>query len=123
MENGKQAPHSLSHRDNSRREVAVTRTLNEVIDTRTGQVIDPWKRIAELERELAALRPEVRLNPDGTLDEVCAPGFHLEMMDYNHWFLEVVQNGHAVAVWLHARGRIVANYERRLSHTSNGTSK
>ena len=57
--------------------------------------------------------PEVRLNADGTLDEVCAPGFHLEQMDYNHWFLEIEIGGKAVAVWLYARGKITANYERR----------
>lgn len=57
--------------------------------------------------------PEIRLNDDGTLDEVCAPGFHLEQMDYNHWFLEIEVDGKAVAVWLHARGKITASYERR----------
>jgi hypothetical protein len=55
----------------------------------------------------------VRLNSDGTLDEVCAPGFHLEQLDYNHWFMEIDVGGNAVAVYLHAKGKINANYEHR----------
>lgn len=85
----------------------------EVYSTETGARIDPWKRIRQLEAELARLRPEVRLNSDGTLDEVCTPTVHLEQMDYNHWFLEAEMNGAAVAVWLHAKGKIKATYEYR----------
>ena len=57
--------------------------------------------------------PEIRLNDDGTLDEVVAPGFHLEQMDFNHWWLEVEIDGRAVSVWLTAKGKITASYERR----------
>ncbi len=61
--------------------------------------------------------PEVRLGDDGSLDEVVGPGFHLEQMDTNHWWLRIESAGVSVAVWLHARGKITASYER-LPHTS-----
>lgn len=54
---------------------------------------------------------EVRLNDDGTLDEVVGSGaFHLEQMDANHWFLQVG----SIAVWLRAKGKITATSEHRL---------
>ena len=56
--------------------------------------------------------PEVRLNDDGTLDEVVAPGFHMEQMDTDHWWLEVESGGERVVVSLQARGKITAHFER-----------
>lgn len=56
---------------------------------------------------------EVRLNDDGTLDEVCSPNVHVEQLDYNHWFVEVIVGGKSVAVWFHAKGKIAATYEHR----------
>lgn len=50
---------------------------------------------------------EIRLNPDGTLDEVCAPGVHLEQMAGNSWFLSVGE----VNLWLNAKGKITVTYE------------
>ena len=58
-------------------------------------------------------KPEVRLDDAKALDEVVAPGFHLERMDRNHWFLEIESGGKAIAVWLVARGNIAASYEHR----------
>lgn len=37
--------------------------------------------------------PEVRLGDDGSLDEVVGPGFHLEQMDTNHWWLRIESAG------------------------------
>jgi hypothetical protein len=54
-------------------------------------------------------KAEVRLDGDGNLDEVVSAGAVMENLDYNHWFIEIGD----VAVWLHAKGRISANYERR----------
>ena len=57
---------------------------------------------------------EVRLNDNGTLDEVVTKdGDQLEQMDFNHWFLQIGD----VAVWLWAKGKITATYERRPSST------
>lgn len=67
---------------------------------------------AELQSRLVVpegLRAEVRLNDDKTLDEVVCRGDQLEQMDFNHWFLSLGD----VAVWLHAKGKITATYERR----------
>ena len=56
--------------------------------------------------------PEVRLNEDGTLDEVVGVGtFHLEQMDTNHWWLQIENAAGSVSVWLEARGKITAAYE------------
>lgn len=34
--------------------------------------------------------PEIRLNDDGSLDEIVGHGgFHIEQLDANHWFVEV----------------------------------
>jgi hypothetical protein len=54
---------------------------------------------------------EVRLNDDGTLDEVCGQGVdaHLEQMDAGHWFLTIGD----VAVWLFSKRKITTTYERR----------
>lgn len=57
--------------------------------------------------------PEIRLNADKTLDEVVAENctFHLEQLDFNHWWFAVECGGKRVAVWLHAKGKITATYE------------
>lgn len=53
---------------------------------------------------------EVRLNKDGSLDEVVGSGpFQLEQMDDGCWFLELG----SVAVFLNARGKITATVEER----------
>jgi hypothetical protein len=52
---------------------------------------------------------EVRLDSAGKLDEVVSSGAVMENLDDNHWFIEIGD----VAVWLHAKGRINATYERR----------
>ncbi len=48
--------------------------------------------------------PEIRLNEDGTLDEIVAQGcdFHLEQMGACAWWLSVEVAGRRVDVWLHA---------------------
>jgi hypothetical protein len=53
---------------------------------------------------------EIRLNEDGTLDEVCAWGFvHLEQMDDGHWWLGIdTIDGQLLHVNLWARGKIQA---------------
>lgn len=57
--------------------------------------------------------PEVRLDGD-ELDELVGDGsFHLENMDTNLWWMELRNPAGAVAVWLRARGKITAHYERR----------
>lgn len=68
---------------------------------------------AALASEARDAAPEIRLNDDGTLDEVVCTGgnFHLEQMDTNHWWLCVGDGKREVHVWLHARGKITANYE------------
>jgi len=56
---------------------------------------------------------EIRLNDDGTLDEVVGgEGIHLEQMDTNHWWMAVYYPGGRVTVGFHARGKITANVER-----------
>jgi hypothetical protein len=72
-----------------------------------------WKKRAlKAEEKLARQEAEVRLNDDKTLDEVVTKdGDQLEQMDFNHWFLQIGD----VAVWLWAKGKITATYERRPS--------
>lgn len=82
-----------------------------------------WRAFArELERELNNMRPsgplvpvEIRLNDDKTLDEVVAKNaqFHLEQMDFNHWWMDVEVGDKSVSVWLHSKTTIRASYERR----------
>lgn len=56
---------------------------------------------------------DIRLNEDGTLDEVVSPFFHLEQMSPTHWWMAVYDaKGDRVTVHLHARGKISANVER-----------
>ena len=71
----------------------------------------------EAPRPEAARTPEVRLNPDKSLDEVVADNahFHLEQMDRDHWWLEVESGGKGVSVWLRSKTAIRATYEHRTS--------
>lgn len=67
-----------------------------------------------VERRARPHDPEVRLNEDGTLDEVIGFGaIHMEQMDANHWWLRIdCVGGGAVVVNLIARGKISAHHER-----------
>ena len=71
------------------------------------RMLDALQRFAPPEQ------PEVRLNDDGTLDEVVGIGaFHLEQMAEDHWWMEIENSAGRVAVWLTAgRGKIAAIYE------------
>jgi hypothetical protein len=91
------------------------------IDIEDDQDVDGFWRALRRELTVSATRetPEVRLNEDGTLDEIAHPAAHLEQMDYNHWFLEVGPNGDSVAVWLRAKGKIEATFEYRRSDRGN----
>ena len=56
--------------------------------------------------------PEVRLNEDGTLDEVVGIGaFHLEQMSDGHWWMSIANSAGQVTVSLTTRGTIKATYE------------
>lgn len=57
--------------------------------------------------------PEIRMNDDGTLDEVVASGadVQLEQMDGNAWFLGITAGGRFTQVWLRAKGKITAYTE------------
>lgn len=57
--------------------------------------------------------PEIRLNDDGTLDEVVAFGafFHLEQMSGTGWWLCVEVGGQRVDVRLNSRAKITAHYD------------
>ena len=51
-------------------------------------------------------RPEIRRNPDGTIDEICADGvgFHLEQMDHGTWFISLeYPDGRSVNICLAAK--------------------
>lgn len=48
-----------------------------------------------------------RYNADGSLDEVCAPGIHLEQMSNTHWWMRVGP----YMINLHSKQRITANIE------------
>lgn len=57
--------------------------------------------------------PEVRLNADGSLDEVVGVGLvHLEQMDTGHWWLEISNAAGSMHVNLHSKRRIAAMFER-----------
>ncbi len=59
------------------------------------------------DKEHMASGIEIRNNEDGSLDEVCAPGFHLEQMDSNKWWMCIDDpSGGRVHVWLCAKGKI-----------------
>lgn len=57
---------------------------------------------------------EIRLNTDGSLDEVVSSNchFHLEQMSDSHWWMEVETKEGSVHINLHSRGKIKANVER-----------
>lgn len=56
--------------------------------------------------------PEVRLNDDGTLDEVVAEGaaVHLEQMSGTDWCLNVYTGRNLLQVWLNSPRKIKARY-------------
>lgn len=54
---------------------------------------------------------EIRLNPDGSMDEVCAPGFHLEQMSATHWWMCIESDRGSVHVNLHSKATIKANVD------------
>ncbi len=62
---------------------------------------------------------EIRLNDDGSLDEVVADtcSVHLEQMDDNQWWLGVddlpCAKGHRISVFFQARGKIRAMIAER----------
>ena len=63
-------------------------------------------------------RVEIRLNDDGSLDEVVGLEYvHLEQMDGNHWWLGIGKGADMVHIGLHARGKITAivNDERAIA--------
>lgn len=58
------------------------------------------------------LPPEVRLNTDGSLDEVVGTGaFHLEQMGDNLWWMRLDAPGRSIVVWMRAKGKIKARAE------------
>ena len=79
-----------------------------------GETLCAWAQRRLRSPEYVQREAEVRLNDNGTLDEVVTKdGDQLEQMDFNHWFLQIGD----VAVWLWAKGKITATYERRPSST------
>ena len=61
---------------------------------------------------------KIRLNEDGSLDEVVGgTGIHLEQMDTNHWWMAVYHPTGRVTVNFHARGKITAHAERERDAT------
>lgn len=82
--------------------------LVETFNTFDGAPSGEWVRYDDI-KHLLETRAEVRLNDDGTLDEVVCRGDQLEQMDFNHWFLSMGD----VAVWLHSKNAIRASYEHR----------
>lgn len=48
---------------------------------------------------------EVRLNPDGTIDEVVADGFHLEQMDSDRYWLNFRVGDDWQHIMLHRHGK------------------
>lgn len=75
------------------------------------------KQLAERDAEIAALKghavePRIGLNSDGSLDEVVGSPGHIEQLDSGHWFVEIGE----YAIWLHAKGKIVAHYEHRAAY-------
>ena len=70
---------------------------------------------------------EIRLNDDGTLDEVVGGlGVHLEQMSPTHWWLAIYDGSRdgRVTVNFHARGKITANVEREgATSAASGSTK
>lgn len=61
-----------------------------------------------------AFHERIKLNDDGTLDEVVAGRAILEQLDSGHWFLSMERaDGSDVAVWLHSSRPITASWEER----------
>lgn len=77
---------------------------HEVDDLSVKAVIRYCEKVIAHPQPSAGVVTEIRLNPDGSLDEVCAPGFHLEQMSGTHWWMNI--NG--VHVNLHSKGKIKA---------------
>lgn len=74
-------------------------------------------QLAERDAEIARLKahavePRIGLNSDGSLDEVVGSPGHIEQLDSGHWFVEIGE----YAIWLHAKGKIVAHYEHRAAY-------
>jgi hypothetical protein len=73
-----------------------------------------WQaRAALAQAEPSAAPLDIRLNDDGTLDEIVGTGtIHLEQMDTNHWWMQFeCAGGKTVTVSLQARGAIKATHE------------
>ena len=75
------------------------------------------EQLAEARAEIAALKghavePRIGLNSDGSLDEVVGSPGHIEQLDSGHWFVEIGE----YAIWLHAKGKIVAHHEHRAAY-------
>ena len=63
---------------------------------------------------VAQTKIEIRLNDDGSLDEVVAGNawFHLEQLNDNLWWMAITKGGETVHVKLFARGKIKASFHR-----------
>ena len=72
------------------------------------------------EMDLSGKPPEVRLNPDGSLDEVVAENaiVHLERMSDSLWWLSVESGGKTVTVWLSGECKISASHDIEFSTTA-----
>ena len=75
------------------------------------------EQLAEARAEIAALKghavePRIGLNSDGSLDEVVGSPGHIEQLDSGDWFVEIGE----YAIWLHAKGKIVAHHEHRAAY-------
>ena len=56
----------------------------------------------------------IKLNDDGSLDEIVIGSAHLEQMDDNHWFLSMCgADGSEIAVELRSDTPITATWEAR----------
>ena len=56
----------------------------------------------------------IKLNEDGSLDEIVFGGAHLEQMDHNHWFLSMcAPDGAEIVVELRSNSPITVTYEVR----------
>ena len=86
--------------------------LDPAVSEAAQALVDKGRSTPPAAPEPGAL--DVRLNEDGTLDEVVGTGrLHLEQMDGNHWWMLFEDSsGAAVHVNLTARGKITAHFER-----------
>jgi hypothetical protein len=68
---------------------------------------------------------DIRYNLDGSLDEVCAPGFHLEQMSGRNWWMAVEDASGEVHVNFHSKTKIVAivNDEREPPAAQSGQAR